>query len=326
MCLLICYLGFALNNPFRSISISSATSSLETRNPFLDRTESKRSTSCAVDADPLKSISLHRKLPATSLEGRPVQCSKQDARTMGFLNESVQNSMESNDANVSKSAYQNHKHSSFSKEYKKVMLKDNFKGKSRDGVHNRERRSRMHVDCIDLLDVTAMYGSGIFHHDGPFDACNPYRNKNSQKDPLFAFPKNSTSMSLTKLESENSGFPIDKYFGHRDVEAYNEFSPSAFYSRKKCSLDSSKSFTCESTQKVELPHSSETLGFSTSTFTEGSYSTSIAIQHPILLSDKDKNMRDNKFSRVRAHSNTDNNNLNCGNNFIQYISGVKKDS
>ncbi|EGW31442.1 uncharacterized protein SPAPADRAFT_62006, partial [Spathaspora passalidarum NRRL Y-27907] len=43
------------------------------------------------------------------------------------------------------------------------------------------------LDTIDKLDVTAFFGGG-FHHDGPFDACAPHRNKNVKAAPVMAFP------------------------------------------------------------------------------------------------------------------------------------------
>lgn len=43
------------------------------------------------------------------------------------------------------------------------------------------------VDTIDKLDVTGLFG-GSFHHDGPFDACTPHRNKNNKAAPVAAFP------------------------------------------------------------------------------------------------------------------------------------------
>ncbi|KAL5641471.1 hypothetical protein ACGC1H_001824 [Rhizoctonia solani] len=43
-----------------------------------------------------------------------------------------------------------------------------------------------HVDVIDKLDYSGI-GAATFHHDGPFDACAPSRNKNKTKAPMFAF-------------------------------------------------------------------------------------------------------------------------------------------
>ncbi|QRV90909.1 imidazoleglycerol phosphate synthase [Ceratobasidium sp. AG-Ba] len=43
-----------------------------------------------------------------------------------------------------------------------------------------------HVDVIDKLDYSGI-GANMFHHDGPFDACAPSRNKNKTKAPMYAF-------------------------------------------------------------------------------------------------------------------------------------------
>ncbi|KAG9127375.1 hypothetical protein FRC07_014539 [Ceratobasidium sp. 392] len=43
-----------------------------------------------------------------------------------------------------------------------------------------------HVDVIDKLDYSGI-GAAMFHHDGPFDACAPARNKNKTKAPMYAF-------------------------------------------------------------------------------------------------------------------------------------------
>lgn len=52
------------------------------------------------------------------------------------------------------------------------------------------------LDTIDKLDVTAFFGGG-FHHDGPFDACTPHRNKSTKKlAPVAAFPVDGPNNSL----------------------------------------------------------------------------------------------------------------------------------
>ncbi|CUA77507.1 hypothetical protein RSOLAG22IIIB_02522 [Rhizoctonia solani] len=43
-----------------------------------------------------------------------------------------------------------------------------------------------HVDVIDKLDYSGI-GAATFHHDGPFDACAPSRNKNKTRAPMYAF-------------------------------------------------------------------------------------------------------------------------------------------
>ncbi|EMR10503.1 hypothetical protein PNEG_01214 [Pneumocystis murina B123] len=274
---------FASNNPFRLISKSSsiAGSSEERSNPFLDRTEYKN-VSHMVTTVISKSKSQHTtSRTASQWERKPFHHSKQDVKTIIPRSERTQSNSESNVFDSHKGTHRSHKYFPFSKEkeQEKAILKENSKEKTNNHPH-KERRSRIHVDRIDLLDVTAVYGSGTFHHDGPFDACNPYRNKSSKKDPVLAFHEDSMSMSFSKVDTENSKFSIDKYFGNRDVEAYNEFSPSAFYSRKNRSSD--------------LYHGSTTSGLGSSTFLEGTHASQASIRRVALLSDEEKNEKDNK--------------------------------
>ncbi|KAF9481012.1 Pal1-domain-containing protein, partial [Pholiota conissans] len=54
------------------------------------------------------------------------------------------------------------------------------KGKSRP-----PKKGSQHADVIDRLDFTGV--GQMFHHDGPFDACAPSRNKHRNKAPLYAW-------------------------------------------------------------------------------------------------------------------------------------------
>jgi len=44
----------------------------------------------------------------------------------------------------------------------------------------------MHADIIDHLDISGV-GAAMFHHDGPFDACAPSRNRHRMKAPMLAW-------------------------------------------------------------------------------------------------------------------------------------------
>lgn len=70
------------------------------------------------------------------------------------------------------------------------------------------------VDTIDKLDVTGLFG-GAFHHDGPFDACTPHRNKNKKAAPVLAFPKNGPNSSLTGKVNTSTGYQnkMNQVFG-----------------------------------------------------------------------------------------------------------------
>lgn len=60
------------------------------------------------------------------------------------------------------------------------------------------------IDTIDKLDVTGFFGGSKFHHDGPFDACTPQRNKDTRAAPVAAFPIDGPNNSITGMAPENS--------------------------------------------------------------------------------------------------------------------------
>lgn len=50
---------------------------------------------------------------------------------------------------------------------------------------SRTKKGSQHADVIDRLDFTGV--GPMFHHDGPFDACAPSRNKHPRKAPMAAW-------------------------------------------------------------------------------------------------------------------------------------------
>lgn len=60
------------------------------------------------------------------------------------------------------------------------------------------------LDTIDKLDVTGFFGGSKFHHDGPFDACTPQRNKDTRAAPVAAFPIDGPNNSITGIAPENT--------------------------------------------------------------------------------------------------------------------------
>lgn len=48
------------------------------------------------------------------------------------------------------------------------------------------KKASMHADAIDRLDISGV-GFAMLHHDGPFDACAPSRNKHKHKAPMLAW-------------------------------------------------------------------------------------------------------------------------------------------
>lgn len=57
--------------------------------------------------------------------------------------------------------------------------------KSRSSGKSRPKKGSQHADVIDRLDFTGV--GPMFHHDGPFDACAPSRNKHTAKAPMMAW-------------------------------------------------------------------------------------------------------------------------------------------
>lgn len=121
---------------------------------------------------------------------------------------------------------------------------------------DRRRRERRHRDSrkdgkprgpsrrlyvIDKLDVTSIYGTGLFHHDGPFDACNPHRNrKGSRSAPIAVVDEYGDSIKRPNGATRNASFhPITR---------------------------------------VEPLHGEESMGLGTSTFREGAPASKAALQ------------------------------------------------
>lgn len=102
--------------------------------------------------------------------------------------------------------------------------------REKDKERERERRRRKspskktpqpvkskNLDTIDKLDVTAFFGGG-FHHDGPFDACTPHRNKNVKAAPVMAFPADGPNNSIKGTANKDKHLHIDLAFGNSDLD------------------------------------------------------------------------------------------------------------
>ncbi|OAX44227.1 hypothetical protein K503DRAFT_788980 [Rhizopogon vinicolor AM-OR11-026] len=66
---------------------------------------------------------------------------------------------------------------------------DKAKGKARG------KKGSMHADVIDRLDFTGV--GPMFHHDGPFDACAPSRNRHRTKAPMLAWTSAGADVALS---------------------------------------------------------------------------------------------------------------------------------
>ncbi|OJD15766.1 hypothetical protein AJ78_04023 [Emergomyces pasteurianus Ep9510] len=144
----------------------------------------------------------------------------------------------------------------------------------KDGKSRSKRTNGHRLDVIDKLDVTSIYGTGLFHHDGPFDACNPHRNrKGSRAAPMQAFAKDSRNMALGGAGPNNSSLDLNLFHG-RGAEGYADYATSGTLTSSK--IDQSAAF--DPTSKLEPIHGAESMGLGTSTFLEGAPASRAAIQ------------------------------------------------
>ncbi|KAG7813718.1 hypothetical protein KL921_001264 [Ogataea angusta] len=106
-------------------------------------------------------------------------------------------------------------------------------GEHKSSRGHKERRSHRHhrskkqtvmdkpknLDTIDKLDVTGFFSGGGFHHDGPFDACTPHRNKDTKAAPVMAFPVDGPNNSIKGMAPKNNrDQQIDMVFGYNEDE------------------------------------------------------------------------------------------------------------
>ncbi|KIK70915.1 hypothetical protein GYMLUDRAFT_147639 [Collybiopsis luxurians FD-317 M1] len=86
-----------------------------------------------------------------------------------------------------------------------------------------KKKSSQHADVIDRLDFTGV-GAAMFHHDGPFDACAPSRNRHRTKAPMMAW--STDPANADKPASENP-YPSPR----------NDPYPSPYYDPPKKKVD-----------------------------------------------------------------------------------------
>ncbi|KAF2264904.1 Pal1-domain-containing protein [Lojkania enalia] len=147
--------------------------------------------------------------------------------------------------------------------------------RARDGK-SRSRRVRkpQGLDIIDKLDVSGIYGPSLIHHDGPYDAVQPHRNrKKDHRAPMHAFPKDSANNALGGSGPVNKNIDLETFHG-RGAEGFTDFSRSA--EAKRPELEGrSMSFN---PKDREIVHGEESYGLGTSTFLEGTPASRMAIQ------------------------------------------------
>lgn len=182
--------------------------------------------------------------------------------------------------------------------------------RERERRHRPSRPSRR-VDLIDQLDMTGIHGVGCkfpetcqtlllrisrqqcprlhdgtianfhkaFHHDGPFDACNPHRNrKGSRRAPMSAFAKDSLNNSIGGAGPLNARPDHKRFMGTADDEAYNDYSRSGAVAKKESKSSSAESTYFDPTSRGDVVYGDDSLGLGTSTFLEGTPAARAVIQ------------------------------------------------
>ncbi|KFH46198.1 hypothetical protein ACRE_029680 [Hapsidospora chrysogenum ATCC 11550] len=146
---------------------------------------------------------------------------------------------------------------------------------ARDGRDGKQRskpgRPNRRVDIIDQLDATSIYGTGLFHHDGPFDALNPHRNRTkSRRAPMQAFPKDSLNNSLGGAGPLNKEPDHATFMGQGNEEAFRDYSYGTSKAKENVVFDP--------IARGDVIHGDESVGLGTSTFLEGTPAARTAIQ------------------------------------------------
>lgn len=183
----------------------------------------------------------------------------------------------------------------------KIMTEEERKKRrERERRHreNKDRKPSRRLDIIDQLDATSIYGTGstffltaiprltahltrltVFHHDGPFDALNPHRNRQgSRRAPMQAFPEGSLNNTLGGAGPLNTRPDHATFLGQQDDEAFKEWSAGTRDRDGESGSRSKEMPVFDPLQRGEYLHGDESLGLGTSTFLEGTPAARAAIQ------------------------------------------------
>lgn len=119
----------------------------------------------------------------------------------------------------------------------------------------------------------------VFHHDGPFDACNPHRNrKKDHRAPMQAFPENSANMALGGSGPLNDRLDLNKIHG-MGTEGYKDYGNAAYYEAAYGRRpEASRNISFDPYARTEPVHGEESFGLGTSTFLEGAPASRKAIE------------------------------------------------
>lgn len=174
------------------------------------------------------------------------------------------------------------------------------------------------VDTIDKLDVTGLFG-GSFHHDGPFDACAPHRNKNNKSAPVLAFPVDGPNSTIGGAITKKSA--MSEVFGVDDIDD-DSFLYSSKNSSSKDALRSSASKyiqNMDTKNRTQQVHGVETYGLGSSTFLDGAPAVGTVSHNLGIQRGKTISYRSSNFSSLR------NNYDNIGNNgFVNNTNNIRR--
>lgn len=123
------------------------------------------------------------------------------------------------------------------------------------------------LDVIDKMDVTGVYGGSGFHHDGPFDACAPHRNKTSKRivaTPISAFPADGPNNSLAVEDPRLLAYRKEEtvYGRGGNADLPPEISQASF----------------DPTDRGVKVHGQQTMGLGSTTFIDGTPASRDAIE------------------------------------------------
>jgi len=155
--------------------------------------------------------------------------------------------------------------------------KDRDERAARDGKTRRVRKPQG-LDIIDKLDVSGIYGPSLIHHDGPYDAVRPHRNrKKDDRAPMHAFPKDSANNVLGGSGPVNKNIDLDTFHG-RGAEGFTDFGSSRDSEPKKRPEIAQRSVSYNPKDRADIIHGEESVGLGTSTFLDGAPASRAAIQ------------------------------------------------
>ncbi|CAI6333177.1 unnamed protein product [Periconia digitata] len=150
--------------------------------------------------------------------------------------------------------------------------------RSKDGKSRSGKVRKPHgLDVIDKLDVSGIYGPSMIHHDGPYDAVQPHRNrKKDHRAPMEAFPLGSANNALGGNGPVNNKIDLDRIHG-RGAEGFTDFGQTEAQPWKKRTESDAPGTTYGPKDPEHIVHGDVSEGLGTSTFLDGAPASRAAI-------------------------------------------------